>query len=212
MKKLIPIVVILLSLSSCIEVIEEIHINQDGSGSLSYRVESNQIGFLLNKLTAFIDVVIEDQLKGKAEEIAFLLKQKDGIEHVEFKINHNTMDYELNCEFSDSKKLNAAFYEVFGYKKTILSPNYLKVSNNAVKKINFSPMLKKYMDDEGIQVPSEYLSGVVYFKSVTYLPKKVKKAKGSQVKILHNKNKVEQRFKLMDVIENKVNVGVKIKY
>lgn len=212
MKKIIPIVVILLSLSSCIEVIEEIQINKDKSGSLSYRVESNQIGFLLNKLTAFIDIAFEDQLQSKVEEIALLLKQKDGIKHVEFKINRNTIDYELYCEFSDSKKLNEAFYEVFGYKKTILSPSYLKVSNNSVKKINFSPRLKKYLDEEGIEVPSEYLSEVINFKSYIYLPQKVKNVKGSKVKIIDNKNKVEQTFKLTDVIENKVNVGVKIKY
>ena len=105
-----------------------------------------------------------------------------------------------------------AVYEVFGFKKTILSPSYLKVSNNSLKKINFSPRLKKYLKDEGIEVPSEYLSEVIYFKSTIYLPKKVKNAKGSQVNILYGKNIVEQKFKLTDVIENKVNVGVKIKY
>ena len=212
MKKLFPIVVILFSLSSCIEVIEEVHINKDKSGSLSYRIESNQVGFLLNKIASFIDNSFEDQFKEKVEEIADKLKQKDGIEHVEFTMDPNSMDYELNCKFSDPKKLNKAVYEIFGYKKTILSPSYLKVSNNTVKKINFSPRLKKYLEKEGIEIPSEYLTDVIYFKSYIYLPQKVKKAKGSQVNILNEKYKVEQKFKLTDVIENKVNVGVKIRY
>ncbi|MCD4729141.1 MAG: hypothetical protein K8R74_00970 [Bacteroidales bacterium] len=212
MKKIIPIVVIILSLTSCIEIREEIHINKDKSGSLSYKLESSQLGVLFKKLSGLIDITIEDQLKEKTEELAFLLKQKDGISHVEFNIDNKTMDYELKCDFSDTKKLNEALYDVFGYKKTFFSPSYLKVSTHAVKKINFSPMLKKYLEDEGIEIPSEYLSEVIFFKSTIHLPKKVKNAKGSQMKIINEKNMVNQKFRLSDVIENKVNVGIKLRY
>ena len=116
MKKIIPIVVILLTLSSCIEIIEEIHINDDKSGSLSYKLESSQLGFLLNKLSGLIDIKFEDQLKEKAKDLAVLLKQKEGISHVEFNIDHKSMDYELRCNYSDTKKLNAALYEFKGLK------------------------------------------------------------------------------------------------
>lgn len=212
MKKIIPIVVILLTFSSCIEIVEEIHINDDKSGTLSYRLESSQIGFLLNKLSGVFDATIEDQLQEKIKEFAFLLKQQEGINKVEFTIDPVSIDYELYCEFSDSKKLNTAMYRVFGYKKTILTPSYIKVSNHKVKKRNFSPMLKDYLENEGIEIPSEYLSGLIYFNSSVYLPRKVKSATGKQVEIITDKNLVNQTFKLTDVIENKVNVGVKIKY
>lgn len=212
MKKLFPIVVILLTFSSCIEIIEEIHINDNKSGSLSYRLESSQIGFLMNNLSKVFNATIEEQLQEKVKEIAILLKQQEGIYNVDITIDPNSMDYELYCEFADSKKLNTALYKVFGYKKTILTPSYIKVTNHKVKKINFSPMLKDYLEDEEIKIPSEYLSGLIYFKSSVYLPKKVKNAKGSQVEIIDDKNLVNQTFKLMDVIENKVNVGIKIKY
>ena len=122
MKKLIPIVVILLLLSSCIEINEEIHINNDKSGSISYKLKSGRLGFLLNKLSGIIDIKFEDQLKEKAKDLSVLLKQKEGISHVEFNIDHNSMNYELRCNYSDTKKLNAALYEVFGYKKTFFSP------------------------------------------------------------------------------------------
>ena len=73
-------------------------------------------------------------------------------------------------------------------------------------------MLKSYLEDEGIEIPSEYLSEVIYFKSTTYLPNKVKKTKGKQIKIIQEENMVYQKFQLTDVIENKVNVGIKIRY
>lgn len=212
MKKLIPIVAILLSLSSCIEVIEEIHINKDKSGKLSYRLESSQIGFLMKKFSGLFEVSYEDQLKGKVEELSILLDLQEGINNVEFNSNPNSMDYELSCEFSDSKTLNTALYKVFGYKKTILTPNYLKISKSSIKKTNFSPMLKKYLEEEGIEIPSNYLSEVIYFKSYIHLPKEVKKVKGSGLEIPMAENLVTQTFKLTDVIENKVNVGIKIKY
>ncbi len=212
MKKLIPIVVILLSLSSCIEINEEIHINKDKSGSLSYRLESSQLGFIFSNLSNLIDIKIEDQLKEKAQELAILLKQKEGISHVEFNLDQRTLDYELRCNFSDTKKLNAALYEIFGYKKTLFSPSYLKASSHSTKKINFAPMLKNYLEDEGIEIPSEYLSDVIYFKSTIYVPKKIKKASGSQVNIISEENMVYQKFRITDVIENQVNVGIKVKY
>ena len=212
MKKLIPIVVFLLLLSSCIEVTEEIHIHKNKSGSLSYKLESNQLGFIFDKLSNFIDISFEDQLKEKVKELAVLLKQKEGISNVEFNINQTTMDYELRCDFSDTKKLNIALYEAFGYKKTIFSPSYLKTSSKSIKKINFSPFIEKYLEDEGIEIPSQYLSDFIYFKSTTYLPKKIKKVKGKQVNIIAEENMVYQRFKITDVIENQVNVGIKIRY
>lgn len=212
MKKLIPIVVILISLTSCIEIHEEIHIHKDQSGSLSYRLESSQLGFIFNKIAGIIDIQIEDQLKEKAKELAIKLKQKDGISNVEFNIDSRTMDYELRCDFSNTKKLNVALYEAFGYKKTFFSPSYLKATNHKVKKINFSPMLKDYLEDEGINIPSEYLADVIYFKSTIYLSRKVKKAKGSQTNIANDENLVFQKFRITDVIENKVDVGITIKY
>jgi hypothetical protein len=212
MKKLIPIVVIFISLTSCIEIHEEIHIYKDQSGSLFYKLESSQLGYIFNKIANIIDINIEDQLKEKAKELAFKLKQKDGISHVEFNMDSRTMDYEIRCDFSNTKKLNAALYEAFGYKKTFFSPSYLKATNHKVKKINFAPMLKDYLADEGINIPSEYLSDVIYFKSTIYLPRKVKKAKGSQTNILNNENLVFQKFRITDVIEDKVDVGITIKY
>lgn len=212
MKKLIPIVVILLFFTSCIEIRETIHINKDKSGSLSYKLESSQLGLLFNNLSGLINKAYEDLLKEKIEELAILLKQKEGINHVEYKIDPRTMDYELTCEFSDTKKLNAALYEVFGYKKTIFSPSYIKASSHVVKKMNFSPMLKKYLEEEEIEIPSEYISDVIFFKSIVHLPEKVKKASGTNIEISNEQNIISQKFKLTDVIDDKVNVGVKIRY
>ena len=73
-------------------------------------------------------------------------------------------------------------------------------------------MLKSYLEDEGIEIPSEYLSEVIYFKSTTYLPTNVIKTKGNQIKVIQEENMVYQKFRLTDVIENKVNVGIKIRY
>lgn len=212
MKKLIPIVVILIAFSGCIEIHEEIHIHKDKSGSISYKLESSQLGFIFNKLSNIIDIKFEDQLKEKAQELAGLLKNKDGISNVEFNMDHRTMDYELRCNFSDTKKLNAAIYEAFGYKKTFFSPSYLKASNHSFKKINFSPLLKKYLEDEGIEIPAEYISDVIFFRSSIYIPEEVKKANGKEVNIISEKNMVYQKFRLTDVIENKVDVGIKIKH
>ena len=73
-------------------------------------------------------------------------------------------------------------------------------------------MLKKYLEDEGIEIPAEYISDVIFFRSSIYIPEEVKKANGKEVNIISEKNMVYQKFRLTDVIENKVDVGIKIKH
>jgi hypothetical protein len=212
MQKLFPIIVILFLFSGCIEIQEEIQIKENRSGRLTYRLETNQLGSILTNLAGFLDNSLENQLKAKANEIAIRMEQKEGISDVEFNIDHRALNYELACSFTDTKKLNEALYDVFGYKKTLFSPGYLKVSRHTVKKINFSPYLKQYLDDEGIYIPSGYLSEVIYFRSVIFLPDRVRRAKGAEVEIIQDDLTVRQKFKLTEVLENEVDVGVKIKY
>jgi hypothetical protein len=212
MNKLIPIVVISFLLTGCVEIVEEIQIRKDKSGMLTYRLESSQLGLILNKLSGLVDFAFEEQIQDKIREVAYKLQQKEGIEHVEFTADTDLFDYSISCHFSNTKYLNAALYEVFGYRKTLFSPSYIKASGHTVKKINFAPLLKDFLDDEGIVIPSAYLAEIIYYRSTVKLPGTVKKVKGKNMKVSEDKSQVNQRFRFTDILENKVDVGFKIRY
>ena len=213
MKKIIPLIIILsVSLTSCIEIIEEITLNEDQSGSLSYRLETNELGSLLNNFTNLFDVSIENHLKGKIEELASSLKNKQGIKNVNFSIDKKSGSYGLMCDFSNSKDFNSALYEIFGYKKNLFTPGYIKVSKHKFKRINFAPWVKKYFENEDIQIPSEEILDMITFKTIINLHEEVKNMKNKTTRLSNSRKTVTQSYKAIDIINNKVNVKSRIKF
>ena len=213
MKKFIPLLIILsVSLTSCIEIIEEINVNKDQSGSILYRLETSELGSLLNNFTNLFDVSIENLLKDKIEELASKLKNKHGIKNVNFSIDERSGSYNLMCDFSNSKDFNSALFEVFGYKKNLFTPGYLKVSKHKFKRINFAPWVKKYFEEEDIKIPAEEVLDMITYKTIINLPYEVKSVKNKTAKLSNNRKTVTQSYKAIDIINNKVNVRSRIKF
>jgi len=213
MKKFIPLIIILsVTLTSCIEIIEEITLNKDQSGSISYSLETNELGYLLNNFTNLFDVSIENHLKDKFEELASGLKNKQGINNVDLSIDKRSGSYGLMCDFSNSKDFNSALYEIFGYKKNLFTPGYIKVSKHKFKRINFAPWVKKYFEKEDIQIPAEEVLEMITYKTIINLPDEVKSVKNKTTKLSNNRKTVTQSYKAIDIINNKANVRSRIKF
>lgn len=68
------------------------------------------------------------------------------------------------------------------------------------------------MDSEGIEIPTSSFSNLVTQRSVVSLSQKIKKVSGESVQLSGDKKSATQRFDIQDIIENKVNVGLKLKY
>lgn len=199
-------------LSSCIEIIEEININDDKSGSISYRLETNELAALLNNISGFMDISFENQLKTEATKFAAKIKKMEGIQNVVLETDEGLGGYKFSFDFSSAKKLNKALYEATGNKKTIFSPSYIKISKHKIKKLNFAPWVKKYFEKEDINIPDKNILNMITYKSLIHLPNEITWKNKIRAKILNNQKTVSQSFSIENVFENKVDVGIKIKY
>lgn len=209
MKKNIPLFIgLLFTLTSCLKIIEEIKINDDLSGNITYRLETNNSGSLLNSITKFFDVSFTDQLKNEVAELASKLRNKEGITNVEFLIDEKTDNYFLSYDFTNTKDLNNALYG----KKGFFSPSYIKISEHKFKKLNFAPWLKKYFKKEDIQVLDDEILEIITYQAIYYFPREVIRVKNKTARLSDDRKTVSQSYQAADIIENKVNVGNKIKY
>ncbi len=213
MKKILPVFILLfLSLTSCIEIIEEITVHSDQSGKIKYRIKTNQIVSFLDNFSDLIDISLEKQLKSEAEEFASKLKNQQGIDSITINLEGKLSDYSMGFSFASADDLNNAVYRVLGYKENILSPKYLKITKHNFNRKNFSSWVKKYFDQEGIDFPSGDLLTMVYFKTIIYYPQEVKKYRGDNIELSGNRKQLSQKNPLIDVLENKTNVGIKSRY
>lgn len=108
---------ILLSFTSCIEIIDDITIKNDGSGTLKYTVNLSSSKIKINSILAL------DSLDGRKvpsikeiEETLLSFKKslesKAGISNVMIDYNFNDFIFKLNCDFTNVIALQAALKEV----------------------------------------------------------------------------------------------------
>ena len=193
-------------------MVEEIKINDDKSGSISYKLETNEFATLLNRITGFLDVSFESQFKTEAAELASRLKDMEGIENVVFETDDRSGYYGLSFDFSNTKELNNALYEISGNKKNIFSPGYIKISKHKFKKLNFAPWVKKYFEKENIKIPESEILDLFTYKSIIHFPNEIIRINKKTASVSDNRKTIIQAYSIEDIFENKIDAGIKAKY
>lgn len=119
MKKFILffLVVIGFTFTSCIEIIDDLSFNADGSGSLKYSVNLSSSKSKINSLLALdsIDgkkVPTKDEIAQKIEEFKQKLMKQEGISNVEIESDFSNYLFKLKCDFANTTKLQNALKNV----------------------------------------------------------------------------------------------------
>jgi len=69
MKKIIPFIAIFLVLfTGCIEIVEKIKVNEDRSGTMTYRIETDEFGTFINMISGMMDESFDDEIKKEFEK------------------------------------------------------------------------------------------------------------------------------------------------
>ena len=199
-------------LSGCIEIVESIKVNEDTSGTIQYRVMSSETGALLGSFSGLINNSIEDQLRSEASKLVFILKQQEGISNVKYELKNLNGEFYVRFDFASSEQFNKALYQMGGYKKTCLSPGYLKVKKHKVKKRNFTPWLHTYLKKEKIEILDSFLPEMLYFTSIIELPGVIRKVKPENMSVTDNNTIVQQRLSFDEILNDNESTGLKVRY
>lgn len=116
-KNLFLITIILFLASSCVEIIDDITINNDGSGTLKYTVNLSSSKVKINSILALdsLDghrVPKKEELEEKIQAIKKNLAEKSGITNVVVESNFVDYIFKIQCDFKSVNQLQEAFRSV----------------------------------------------------------------------------------------------------
>jgi hypothetical protein len=198
-----------LALNGCIEIMEEIIIHEDESGTVSYRIDHPGPSGLLGDLMRIIEPAAEKGIIMEAERMIQVLESQKGISNLEYSLHGRSGTYFVRFDFDDCADFNDAIYAMGGARKTILTPNYMKIKKNRFKKFNFTPSLNRYLKKEELSLPSPILINNVTFRSVVHTPGDIRKVKnGSSM----DARTAVQQFEMSDILSGDANTGIKVRY
>lgn len=214
MKKILFFLLITLTLTSCIEIRQEITINEDQSGKITLVLDMGSLtGSLLNAASKFINMDFLKQIQALPNKAVAKITGIEGITNLKA-IDGNGM-YGVSYEFKDSKTLNKTFYKLFNQKKTFFKPSLLKIKKHQVKLINITPYLNLYYKLNKKDITNEELFKYINYKIVLNLPqpyKKISKNKENLTYSSDDKKKLIFSFPVNDMLEKSLDTDIKIKY
>ncbi len=209
------------ALTSCFNIIEEVAINRNGSGTYKNTIDMSQMmGMVAAFMPDSVKEMTNEMEKGMTSSLGDLKKIK-GISNVS-STSEGDYIYSISYTFENANALNKAMatskeedkflgamgssYEIKGkklYRKTFLNPDE-----------DSELFGDEEFDMEQLQGFMSMLNTPTY-KIVYHLPKKVKKLKveGTEAKYEKDANRVEIEYDLLKMISDKnVNIDHFVKY
>ena len=108
---------VLLFLSSCIEIIDDVQMNNDGSGTFKYTINLSASKVKINSILALdsLDgqkVPSRTEITDRISAISKKLEVKSGISNVNIDVNMIDYVFKLQCDFSSISALQNAIKEI----------------------------------------------------------------------------------------------------
>jgi hypothetical protein len=104
-------------LTSCVEIIDDLTLNIDGSGTLRYNLNLSSSKVKINSILALdsLDgkkVPSIPEIKQKISRIEALLSEQEGIDNVAIEADYANFIFKLNCDFGSLEQLQSAMKAV----------------------------------------------------------------------------------------------------
>lgn len=140
---------LLFLLSGCFEIIEEVNVNADGSGTLVLTFNGNQSKDQLDKALTKdsiynIKIPKRKDIDAAIQEVSNKLKSVKGISNVVITRDYNTYILVIKCSFSNTTALNSAINNIWLLydKKTPADRKYFSFTQNSYQRIFDHTLLK----------------------------------------------------------------------
>lgn len=199
-------------MSSCIEIVEEITVNKDKSGTIGFSLNLGSLGGLaLGMGEKYIDANTISKLKEFPGEGASLLKGMNGIANIIPISNKNGL-FSLSFDFDNSKSLNKALYKLFNKKKSKIDPGYISIKKHKVIKKNLGPVIRLFAKKYEEKLKDKTVLKLINYKSIYHFPSPVKKKSNSLSKEEADKKTVEFSCTVEELLNSPVDIGNRIKY
>ena len=205
---------IVLTMSACFEITEEVTVNKDGSGSYTNIMDATKLSEQMQMIAAFdstgqmvpklkytLDSTFAEtfkkyaQLKGVSKVVA------DTSKPYIYKVSLNFTDVTALNEVINLDKKDDAMKNVYAWKKGQLTRKDFALNLDDMK-----------MEDESQKEMAKSMLEGMKYTIILNLPGKVKNSTNKQAKISNDQKTVTLVCNLLDVIDKKVDLGNDVTY
>jgi hypothetical protein len=213
MKKLILVLVpLLFCFSSCLDIVEEITINPDQSGTVSFYMDLGTLGGMaMNLGEQYVQGSLIKQIKELPETVSGMLKGIDGLSNIKAVTNKKGL-YSVNFDFKNQKQLNAAIYKLFDVKKHFFEPDYIRINKRRMIKKNYAPVLRLFVNKYKEQLKDNSILKLITYKTIFHFPSSVRKFSNKNSTLSSDMKTLQFKCSLDELLTTKINIGNKVKY
>ncbi len=204
------LLILALAFSSCVEIVQEVELNKDESGSFQIRFGYGG----MRQLAAYtglndMERRLASESRKLASEYAAILKKQEGISMVRIGKSGRKGYTSLSFKFTNYHAFNRAIYALAGLDRE--KPNIMKVKNGKITLRNLAPFIRRYLkrqDDLQLDLFAEF----VQIKEIYRMPGKISKATRNPYYVQKNSGYVERGYSLDALMRGKEKSGIKIRF
>ena len=206
--------------SSCFEILEEITLNKDGSGTIMVTLNMSKSKtklasiMLLDSVNGY-KIPSEDDIDQSLKDILYHLEKTAGISNIKQTKDYSNYVFTISCDFKDIESVNAIFKELIKEQNKINYTNFTTTNYSYNKEVNIFKRHFKY--DDAIKKSFSNLSqdDRKIFDDASYtciyrFADKVKKVSNTKAKVSPNKTAVLLKIDALSIIMGEENVENKI--
>jgi hypothetical protein len=203
------LIITLLSLSSCIEIIDDLTIKTDGSGTFKYTINLSSSKIKVNSILALdsIDgkkVPRLDEIKQKIEQFLKTLDAQNGISNVKFEDNYTDFIFKFQCDFTNVSTLQNGLKQailIVSKENSLPQLDYNWLTWDGSKLVRSIPEITEKKIKEIVLNDIELLKKGTY-TSITRFDKEVEKFENPSAQLSKSKMAVMVKTDLYRLKEN----------
>lgn len=206
-----------LSLTSCFDVVEDVNLKSNGSGSIKATVNLSKSKVKVASLMKLdkvdgVKVPSKSEIQTELNDVVKLLRQTPGISNVQHSLDFNNFIGTLSCDFTNVGALNAFTKTLSTHFKAKVS-SYSSYSYDAKTKVfarsyTYSDEAKKGLAK--LKPENQKSFSDAYFTSIYRFQDNVLKQDNKVGKISDNKKAVMMRVGVLDLVNGNISLSNQI--
>ncbi|MFM2267536.1 MAG: hypothetical protein RL757_977 [Bacteroidota bacterium] len=217
-------IVLTVSLTSCLDILEEIRLKKDGSGAYTMRIDATEF---MTQIESFAEMDTTGQMMPKMKhtldstfgEVYKLYVGIKGISNVKLDTSKSGI-YVTSFDFENVTALNAAMEKSEESKKGESKETKVRYAfekgkftrSNTFGELDMSSLLGDTGEDQSQKAMVEEMLEKMTMTVRYYLPEKVKEVDNKKAVVSEDKMSISLETNFKELSEKKVGLGIEVKY
>jgi hypothetical protein len=201
-----------LSLTSCIDILDEIVLNEDKSGSVFIGLESRMLGTLMRSAREQIDPAIMEQLDSFPSMAADKLKGIKGIHEIDALDVISQGRFGIAFKFDSPKALNKAYYALMDMDKKFYHPKIVKIGKHKISLRNITPQLVEQIKNNSPELINSDFIKYLNIRTVLRLPASSISVESDKKANTREANRVLIKYPLDELVRQGESTAYKVRF